>query len=81
MMVLHEHAVDRKIRDMKFSAILHGANPKDLEDKEYTNTETKNNLLFGDPAEYEKMDEEEKKRLTKRMKKKFFAFAGVKEDG
>jgi hypothetical protein len=63
---------------MKFSAILHGANPKDLEDKEYTSAE--DNLLFGDPAEYEKMDEEEKKRLTKKMKRKFFAFAGVKEN-
>lgn len=80
MLILHEHAVERKIRDMKFSAILHGADPKDMEDKEYPAT-SNNNLLFGDPADYEKMDEEEKKKLTEKMKKKFFAFAGVKEDG
>lgn len=73
--------MDRKIRDMKFSAILHGADPKSLEDKEYPDIKTKDNLLFGDPAEYEKMNEEDKKELTRKMKKKFFAFAGVKENG
>ena len=80
-MVLHEHAVDRKIRDMKFSAVLHGADPKDMEDKEYAPAVRKDNLLFGDPAEYAKMDEEEKKALSEKMKKKFFAWSGVKKDG
>jgi hypothetical protein len=83
MLMLHEHAVDRKIRDMKFSAVLHGADPKELDgkEKEFETAKNKNNLLFGDPAEYEKMDEEEKKKLSERMRKKFFAFAGVKKDG
>ena len=80
-MVLHEHAVDRKIRDMKFSAVLHGADPKDMEDKQYSSTTKSDNLLFGDPAEYAKMDEEEKKVLSEKMKKKFFAWSGVKKDG
>lgn len=80
-MVLHEHAVDRKIRDMKFSAVLHGADPKDMEDKEYAPVSRKDNLLFGDPAEYAKMSEEEKKILSEKMKKKFFAWSGVKRDG
>jgi hypothetical protein len=80
-MVLHEHAVDRKIRDMKFSAVLHGADPKDMEDKEMGAVVRKDNLLFGDPAEYAKMDEEEKKVLSEKMKKKFFAWSGVRQDG
>ena len=80
-MVLHEHAVDRKIRDMKFSAVLHGADPKDLEDKAFEAVNRKDNLLFGDPAEYVEMNEEEKKVLSEKMKKKFFAWSGVKKNG
>jgi hypothetical protein len=81
MLILYEHAVDRKIRDMKFSAVLHGADPKDLEDKEFEVVDRKNNLLFGEPAEYAKMNEEEKKVLSEKMKKKFFAWSGAKKNG
>jgi len=56
---------------MKFSAILHGADPKDLEDKDYEIVERKENLLFGDPAEYEKMSEEDRKELSDKMMTKF----------
>jgi len=73
--------MDRKIRDMKFSAVLHGADPASLEDKEELFKTTNDNLVFGDPADYEKLDEEEKKKLTDKMRKKFFQFAGVKENG
>lgn len=68
---MFEHATVRKIRDMKFSAILHGADPKDLEDKDYETIERKENLLFGDPAEYEKMSEEDRKELSDKMMTKF----------
>jgi hypothetical protein len=81
MLILHEHAVERKIRDMKFSAVLHGADPKEMEDKEYTVTKAKDNLMFGDPADYEKMSEEEKKALSSKMMKKFSSWAGAKKDG
>lgn len=82
MLVLFEHAVERKIRDMKFSALLHGADPNDLEDKEYESVTTKkDNLLFGDPAEYKKMNEEERKEISDKMEKKFKGWAGVKKDG
>lgn len=81
MLVLYEHAMARKIRDMKFSALLHGADPKDLEDKEYEAVERKDNLLFGDPAEYAKMSEEERKEISDKMEKKFQSWAGVKKDG
>jgi len=80
-MTLYEHAMDRKVRDMKFSAILHGADPKELEDKEMPSSTKKDNLIFGDPAEYEKMSEEDKKKLSDKMRSKFFAWAGVKGNG
>jgi hypothetical protein len=70
--------MERKIEDMKMNAILHGADPKDLEDREEQVKTRKDNLLFGDPAEYEKLDEAEKKKLSERMKQKFFGWAGVK---
>ena len=64
---------------MKFSAVLHGANPEELENKEYDSVKTtKDNLLFGDPADYAKMDETKRKELSEKMKRKFFAWAGNK---
>lgn len=79
-MCLFEHATERKIRDMKFSAILHGADPKDLEGKEYEATERKDNLLFGDPAEYKEMSEEEKEALSEKMMKKFSKWSKDKKN-
>ena len=67
---------------MKFSAVLHGADPKDLEGKEMPSPKAvKDNLLFGDPADYANMPEEEKKELSEKMRAKFFRFAGVKDNG
>ena len=63
---------------MKFSAILHGADPKELEDKERPSARKESNLQFGDPAEYANMTEEEKKVISDKMRKKFFTWAGVK---
>jgi hypothetical protein len=77
-MVLHQYAMDEKIREMKFSAILHGADPKDLEDKKITDVKRKDNLLFGDPQDYAKMDEKSKKELSDKMKAKFMKWAQVK---
>ena len=67
---------------MKFSAVLHGADPKDIEDAEMPSPKTvKDNLLFGDPADYANMPEEEKNELSEKMRAKFYKFAGVKDDG
>lgn len=79
-MVLFEHAIERKNRDMKFLAIMHGADPKELEKQDDPKIR-KDNLLFGDPAEYENMTEEERKELSDKMRKKFFTWAKVKKDG
>lgn len=82
MTLLYEYAVERKVREMKFSAVLHGADPKEIEDKEMPSPKTiKDNLLFGDPADYANMPEEERTRLSEKMRAKFFKFAGVKDDG
>jgi hypothetical protein len=73
--------VERKIRDMKFSAILHGADPKELDQKEYPGRDPegyKSNLLFGDPADYANMSEQERKALSDKMMTKFTKWAGVK---
>jgi hypothetical protein len=77
-MVLHQYAMDQKIQEMKFSAILHGADPKELEDKQITDVKRKDNLLFGDPKDYDKMDEKSKKELSDKMKAKFMKWAQVK---
>jgi len=65
--------MERKIRDMKFSAILHGADPKELEDKKMPSKSK--DLLFGDPEEYKKMDEKSKKELSDKMRSKFMDWA------
>jgi hypothetical protein len=77
-MLLHEHAIEQKIQEMKFSAILHGADPKELEDKKMSDVRKKNDLLFGDPKDYESMDEKTKKELSDKMKAKFMKWAKVK---
>ena len=78
-MYLFEHATEEKIRDLKFSAVLHGADPKELEDKNYETMIKSDNLVFGDPAEYEKMSEEEKDKLSDKMMQKFSKWAKAKE--
>jgi hypothetical protein len=66
---------------MKFSALLHGADPKDLEGKELSPEVARENLLFGDPADYAKMSDEDRKDLSDKMKKKFMTWAGAKKNG
>lgn len=61
---------------MKYNAVLHGADPKDLEDKEFEVVDRKEKLLFGDPAEYANLSEEERNRLTEQMESKFTKWAG-----
>lgn len=78
MLILHEHAMERKIRDMKFSAILHGADPKDLEGKEMPSVTQKDNLLFGDPKDYENMSDEKRKEISDKMKSKYINWAKAK---
>jgi hypothetical protein len=78
-MILYNYALERKIRDMNFSAVLHGADPKELGVKDSAPKEK--DLVFGDPKDYANMTDEEKAELTKKMKKKFFRWAKVKEDG
>ena len=63
---------------MKFSAILHGADPKELEDKKMPNVKNKTDLLFGDPEDYKHMDEQTKKNLSDKMKNRFMSWAKAK---
>jgi hypothetical protein len=74
-MVLYEDSIDRKNQDMKFLAILNGADPKELGGKE-SGKSTESGLLFGDPAEYEKMTKEKREELTKKMMAKFSPLVG-----
>jgi hypothetical protein len=78
--VLFEHASEQKIEDMKFSAILHGADKDELENKSSSTKKanSSDNLLFGDPAEYAKMGEKERKDLSDKMRAKFRSWAGVR---
>jgi hypothetical protein len=75
-MILYEHSMDRKVRDMKFSAILHGADPKELNDRETIATTNEKTLLFGDPAEYGNMSFEKRKELSDKMRGKFGRLQG-----
>ena len=68
---LYESQQEREYKRLKFFAALNGI---DL-DKELTKVEPQqtskptkqNNFMFGDPAEYEKMNEKERESLTKKM--------------
>jgi hypothetical protein len=73
-MLLFEAASERKYQEMKFNAILHGANPKEIEQKT-EEVNRKQDLLFGDPKEYESWSDEEKKRISQKMKSKFMKWA------
>ena len=59
---------------MKFTAVLHGADPKELEKKGEVE-DRKNNLLFGDPEEYKNWSEEDKNKISEKMKSKFTKWA------
>lgn len=65
---------------MKFSAMLHGADPKSLEDKKMSSVKKDNstNLLFGDPEEYKNWSEEKREEVSSMMMKKFVNWAGAK---
>lgn len=73
MTALLEYSSKRKNQEIKFLALLHGADPKDLdlEDSSISNE----NLIFRDPADYEKMTEEERTELSNRMMAKFSGWA------
>lgn len=73
-MILYEHAMERKVQDLKFNAILHGADPKELEEKGES-IERKNNLMFGDPEEYKDWSEEDRNKATEKMLGKFGKWA------
>jgi len=76
LLLLYEHALDRKIEDMKFSAIMHGADPKEMEAD--SPKASKGDMLFGDPKDYKNMSEQDRKDLSDKMKKKFMGWAGAK---
>jgi hypothetical protein len=73
-MILYEHYMERKLQDLKFNAILHGADPKELGDK-VESEDRKENLMFGDPKEYEKWSPEERKKISDKMLNKFTKWA------
>lgn len=73
MTSLLEYSTKRKNQETKFLALLHGADPKDLdlEDSSISNE----SLLFRDPADYEKMTEEERTELSNKMMAKFTSWS------
>lgn len=77
--MLYEHAMDQKIEEMKFSAVMHGADPKEMDMD--SSTSSKDTSLFRDPKDYEGMSEEEKKEISDKMRKKFMHWAGAKKNG
>lgn len=66
-----------KLEDMKFEAILHGANPKELGEGK----KSSGDMLFKDPAEYEEMTEKERKDLSDKMRSQLMSWAGAKKNG
>jgi hypothetical protein len=70
---LYELAVKRKVDDLNFQIKLHGGDPLEGDDlsPEVAKQKVKSNLLFGDPADYEKLDEGERQQLSEQMMKKF----------
>jgi hypothetical protein len=71
--------MDQKIEEMKFSAVMHGADPKEM--KMDSSKSSGDNTLFRDPKDYEGMSDQEKKDLSDKMKKKFMGWAGAKKNG
>ncbi len=65
-MFLYEHNVKKEIELMKVQAMLHGIDIK-TQGSKVLEKPKEQNLLFGDPKEYEKMSQVEREELTKKM--------------
>ena len=66
---------------LKFHAILHGAKFDEDEEhifKEPPTEETPDGFKFGDPKDYEKMNPEEREKLTQKMMRMHKKWAGQK---
>ena len=72
--------MERKNDDLKYSAILHGADPEKLEEKN-DEVNNKEKLLFGDPEEYKKWTDEERNEATLKMEQKFKKWAKGTQNG
>lgn len=70
MNVLYENLTKREIERREFEAMLHGAEIKkdssSIPEKS-ERKEKKNLFMFGDPEEYKKMSDKERKELTMKM--------------
>jgi len=67
MLILFEQYQERQMQERRFLAGIHGIN-LDKEMKKQTNkTKEESSFMFGDPKEYEKMSDEEKKKKTNQM--------------
>ena len=66
-----------KLEDMKFDAILHGADPKEFKEGK----KSSGDMLFKDPAEYDNMTEKERKELSDKMKSQLMRWSGAKRNG
>lgn len=64
---------------MKFHAAIHGVDlDKKKEEGWVEPKEVKQDLLFGDPADYDNYSEEEREKLTKKMMSKWGRWASTK---
>lgn len=55
-----------RIAEQKFQMALHGAEPADAPQSDFPKP-NKDNLLFGDPADYDKMTPAEREEKTQKM--------------
>lgn len=84
MLYLYGHVQRKKIDEWKILASMHGITikdePKDSKDDMFDFGSNapgpKNDMLFGDPADYENMTDDEKEALTQRMMSNHKQFAG-----
>jgi len=82
---LYENTIERENQRFKFHAAIHGINLDDNEKQTIVPSESgierdapkkSHNLVFRDPAEYDKMSESERQELTQRMMGKWKRWAG-----
>jgi hypothetical protein len=63
---MFEHYQERKIKDIEMLAAMHGIKIKEEKKKE--------SMIFGDPSEYSKLNEEDKIKQTEKMMNHFKNF-------
>lgn len=76
MLVLFEQYQERQMQQRRFLAAIHGINLDKEMNKQKKQKKEDSSFVFGDPKEYEKMTEEEKKNKTEEMMGMHKAWSG-----